>query len=254
MRICAASTTARSAVTDFRQIHLKSAGVENVADKVEQRLAGRAFQRRGGEGVYGFEFRTKDPFARPAEPALILEVDLPPQCHCRFILRLAQASASAQNTIRGRFNMTAFEPPVSAPAFDIETLDGKKIAVGPGQVNKFVLLNFWATWCPPCVRELPSLQQAVGKIGADRFEVFAVSVDKAKDLATIHRFKKKFALLFPIGLDHESQIASVYGVNQFPSTFLVSPAGMILAAAKGERDWHSDPAISYFEEVMKRHA
>lgn len=163
-------------------------------------------------------------------------------------------TASAQNTIRGRFNMTAFEPPVSAPAFDIETLGGKNMAVGPGQVNKFVLLNFWATWCPPCVRELPSLQQAVQKVGADRFEVFAVSVDKAKDLATIQRFRKKFALLFPIGLDHKSQIASVYGVNQFPSTFLVSPAGMILAAAKGERDWHSDPAITYFEEVMKRHA
>ena len=163
-------------------------------------------------------------------------------------------NAVAQNTIRGRFNMTAFEPPVGAPAFGIETLAGGKIAVGPGQVNKFVLLNFWATWCPPCVRELPSLQQAVHKVGADRFEVFAVSVDKAQDLAKIQKFKSKFALAFPIGLDHDSQIAAVYGVNQFPSTFLVSPDGMILAAAKGERDWHTGPAISYFEELMKRHA
>ena len=161
--------------------------------------------------------------------------------------------ASAQNTVRGQFNMAAFEPPVPAPAFLLNDLDGEKRSIGPGQADKFILLNFWATWCPPCVRELPSLQKAAARLGPDRFSVFAVSVDKANDLAKIKRFQHKFALTFPIAQDVKSTIANIYGVREFPSTFLVNPKGLIVAAAKGERSWHSDAAIVYFEKVMKRH-
>jgi len=161
--------------------------------------------------------------------------------------------AYAQNTVGGKFNMAAFEPSVPAPAFQLDDLEGNKRFIGPGQENKFVLLNFWATWCPPCVRELPSLQRLTTLLDADKFGVFAVSVDKEKHIYRILEFQQKLGLTFPIARDDKSKIAKVYGVREFPSTFLVDPGGQIVAAAKGERDWHTQPAIAYFKGFMKRY-
>ena len=162
-------------------------------------------------------------------------------------------NAHAQNTINGAFNMAAFTPPFPAPTISAHDLEGKPRRIGPHQNKTFVLVNFWATWCPPCVRELPSLEQAMTKLGRDRFIVLAISVDKARDLHKIEKFRDKYALTFPIIHDQESATAKVYGVHQFPSTFLVAPDGNVVAAAKGERDWHTEPAIKYFSEVMNRY-
>ncbi len=159
-------------------------------------------------------------------------------------------AASSQTATGDRFDMVAFEPPVQAPEFTLNDLSGKPRSIGAAGETKFKLLNFWATWCPPCVHELPSLQTLYESMDPQRFSILAVSVDTEQNTGRIFDFRDRFGLKFPIVQDMQSEIANTWGAREFPSTFLVGPRGEILAAAKGERVWHSKNAIAYFNNVM----
>ncbi len=169
-----------------------------------------------------------------------------------FLAMTAGLDSAWSQTVSGSgFDMVAFDPPVPAPEFTLNDLTGSPVTIGPTGEKKFTLLNFWATWCPPCVHELPSLQELSDKMDRERFSILAVSVDTEKDTARIFEFRDKYGLKFSIAQDKDSEIANNWGARQFPSTFLIGPKGEILAAAKGERVWHSKTAIAYFNNVME---
>lgn len=147
------------------------------------------------------------------------------------------------------FRMVVFQPPAAAPGFRLAGLRTAEIALENFR-GRFVLLNFWATWCPPCIEELPSLQALAGELAGEGLSVVAISVDKPEDQAKVARFATDLGLTFAIPLDSENAIAKVHGVREFPSTFLIDPEGRIVAAAKGERDWASKDAVSYFREHL----
>ena len=162
-------------------------------------------------------------------------------------------SALSQTSSSSTFEMVSFKPPVPAPKFTLNDLAGASRTIGPEGPKKFTLLNFWATWCPPCVHELPSLQSLHDTMDQERFSLLAVSVDIEANTPRIFEFRDKYGLKFPIAQDANSEIANNWGVRQFPSTFLVGPRGDILAAAKGERVWHSKAAIGYFNSVVENY-
>ena len=123
-----------------------------------------------------------------------------------------------------------------APDFDVTTLEGKTLRLKDLR-GKFVLLDFWATWCPPCVASIPELQAVYEQFKDDkRFVMIGLSLDDDKDV--LGKFLKDNKLSWPqvqLGQRRNSDLCLQYGVTGAPSYVLIGPDGMIL---KGKMDFH----------------
>jgi len=171
-----------------------------------------------------------------------------------LIAAMAPVRALAHAPSEHEFDMVAFEPPFPAPNIALKDLDGVDQRVGEGQERKFILLNFWATWCPPCVREMPSLQTLQDLMDPAIFQVLALSTDRPAEAMKVRRFVKKLELSYTIVHDLENTASEAYGATELPSTYLIDPDGNIVSAAKGERVWHNDIAIAYFKDMIAHRA
>jgi len=125
-------------------------------------------------------------------------------------------------------------PPLAA-----RTLAGDEIRL-PDFAGRVVLVNFWATWCAPCVAEMPSLQRLRERLGAQRAEVIAVNYQE--NAARIEPFMRKLGLAFPAVRDHDGALRKAWNVTVFPSTFVIAPDGRVAYVAVGEIDW-DDPTV-----------
>ena len=161
---------------------------------------------------------------------------------------LLPALASAHAPEVHGFRLVRFNPPPPAPDFTLQTPEGGQVTLNDLR-GKTVLVNFWATWCPPCVREMPSMEALYQSLKGRNFIVLAISLDKA-GARVVAPFVKKLKLTFPIALDPNSEVSAVYGARDLPSSFLLDPQGRVVAGAKGERDWFSPEARSYVEELL----
>ncbi len=148
-----------------------------------------------------------------------------------------------------QFDLVAFDPPPPAPDFTLSTLSATVARLSDFR-GRHVLLNFWATWCPPCIEEMPALQALYERLGPDDFVVVAVSSD-AEGEAVVGPFADRLGLTFPILLDRDAAVSAAYGAKSLPASFLLDPQGRVVAAARGERDWASRRAFSYFDELIE---
>jgi peroxiredoxin len=139
--------------------------------------------------------------------------------------------------------------PTAAPEFTVPGLTAGQIALRDlrGQV---VFLNFWATWCPPCKQEMPSMERLYRRYKDRGFTVLAVSIDTAA-AATVALFVKSLSLTFPIGLDPKMDVANRYTVRALPSSFLLDPNGYTVAVAMGPREWDGAAARAVIEGLLK---
>ncbi len=109
--------------------------------------------------------------------------------------------------------------------------------------GKVVLLNLWATWCAPCVKELPSLDRLQGRLGGEEFQVLALSQDRGGRL-TVSPFLDRLKLNnLPVYLDPEGKTLHDLGVGGLPTTFLIDRQGRALGRLEGEADWDSPEAL-----------
>ncbi|MBI5700188.1 TlpA family protein disulfide reductase [Candidatus Saganbacteria bacterium] len=129
-------------------------------------------------------------------------------------------------------------PPVDD--FVLPNLDGKQVMLSDHR-GKVVLLNFWASWCPPCREEMPSLQKLYVKLKGRQFELLTVSVED-EDPVVIRAFLKKNGYTFKVLHDRNGEVASRYQIYAIPTTFLLDKNGRIVERTVGSRDW-SEPAI-----------
>lgn len=166
-----------------------------------------------------------------------------------LVVGITPRPGSGQAVKAQDFQMVVFDPPADAPGFSLPDVQGRSINLDAFR-NRYVLLNFWATWCAPCVREMPSLQRLENMLGAEVLSVVAVSVDRSGREASVKGFVSDRQIDFDVLLDSKGQVQRIYGARELPSTFLIDPQGRIVAAAKGERDWSSKPAMSYFSKVI----
>jgi len=128
-----------------------------------------------------------------------------------------------------------------APDFFLEDMDGKKRRLS-GLRGKVVLVNFWATWCPPCRREMPSIERLSHILQGEDFEILAVNV--AENLDTVFSFTGTLEPVpsFPIVFDTDSSVLKAWPVMGLPTTFIVDKQGRIAYRAVGGREF-DDPAI-----------
>ncbi|GAA5417317.1 thiol-disulfide oxidoreductase ResA [Paraliobacillus ryukyuensis] len=111
-----------------------------------------------------------------------------------------------------------------APDFTVETLKGEKISLKDYR-GKQVMLNFWATWCPPCQAEIPEMQQFYHD---NDVEVLAVNLTATESsVNAVKVFTDEYGLLFPILLDKDDQLSTTYHIQPIPTTFMIDTKGII---------------------------
>ncbi len=127
----------------------------------------------------------------------------------------------------------------SAPSFEATAETGRKVSVDSFG-GRVLVLNFWATWCPPCISELPSLNEMARELKGSGVVVLGISVDK--DKAAYDKFLKKVKLNFETSRDPGADISSEYGTSKYPETYVISRDGKVLEKFISDRDW-MDPQI-----------
>lgn len=135
------------------------------------------------------------------------------------------------------------------PNFTLQTLDGKDVSVSDFK-GKILLVNVWATWCAPCVKEIPSLKNLVNKFGG-KLVVLAVSHDHNKE--DIETFVKAFGGLpkdFIIVWDKDRMTSKLLGTDALPETYILSPQQKLLRKIAGETAWDDSMAIQFFDEIL----
>jgi peroxiredoxin len=122
----------------------------------------------------------------------------------------------------------------SIPEIALPDLQGKTFRLSQTR-GRVVLVNFWASWCPPCVEEMPSLEKLHRVLGDKGLEVVAVSVDDNLDV--IEQFQKEHGLTFTIVHDEGAKVARRFQTFKFPETYVVDREGRLVWKIIGPRDW-----------------
>ena len=162
------------------------------------------------------------------------------------IIVLLQSQRSTVNPAEKR----RFERGVPAPNFTLPDLAGKKVSLADFK-GKVVFLNIWATWCAPCIEEMPSMERLYRELKDEDFEILAVSIDEAGADVVIP-FMKKYRLSFPALSDNTETIKSLYQITGVPESFIIDKNGRIVEEVVGPRDWGSEGAIRYFRKLIQQ--
>jgi peroxiredoxin len=158
----------------------------------------------------------------------------------------AVASMSLEAAIEA-LNLLHSAHPLPAGDFTIPTLDGGHFRL-IDQRGKVVFVNFWATWCPPCRAELPTMERLWRQHQNEPFVMLAVSID-AKP-AVVRPFVTQQGFTFTVGVDPEQRLVNMFRVRGLPATFVVDRQGRVAAAALGPRLWDSASAHALIERLV----
>ena len=121
------------------------------------------------------------------------------------------------------------------PDFSITDLNGKSKSIKEFR-GKTVMLNFWATWCPPCRAEMPSMEKLWNKSKNKNFVIIAVSVDQSPT-SKVAEFIKTNKYTFPVFHDANGKLAAMFLIRSIPTTYIVDKSGVILSKTRGAEDW-----------------
>lgn len=145
---------------------------------------------------------------------------------------------------------TWLTPPRPAPATPITLADGNKTTLVAFR-GKVVLLNFWATWCAPCIREMPSLDRLQVKLKGEGLEVIAVSEDFA-GLDLVRPFFERLKLEnLTIYLDSDGALGKAFGIAGLPTTLLIDREGRVVGGLEGPAEWDSDEAVALIRHYLE---
>lgn len=139
-----------------------------------------------------------------------------------------------------------------APNFSLKSIDGKTYDLSK-LTGKVVLVNFWATWCKPCIVEMPSMQKIYSKYADKNLQLLAISIDN--DTKLINKFLDndiQQKLRFPILFDEGKKVSSMYGTFQVPETYVIDKTGRIIDKAIGIKDWDDSFTSNYIGLLLKQ--
>jgi len=147
-------------------------------------------------------------------------------------------------------NSRELSPYTAQPAtatFDLPDLNGQqhKLDDYRGQV---VLVNFWASWCPPCIQEMPVLERLKQKLTDLPFEILAVNVGEPK--YRVWKFAKLIGFGLPVLLDTRKDTFNSWGVSVLPTSFLLDRQGRIRYRVQGDIEWESEDVVALIETLI----
>ncbi len=148
--------------------------------------------------------------------------------------RPTQAGKPGQSQILTKAGISPLKQKTPISDFSLPTLSGETRSLSSYK-GKVVLLNFWATWCPPCRAEMPSMEKLYASLKGKDFEILAVNLQE--DPKTVRDFVTKNGYTFPILLDSDGRTGSVYGVRGIPTTYVIDKEGFVLGGTVGGKEW-----------------
>lgn len=162
---------------------------------------------------------------------------------------LALVGPSSACNRSGEQRQTAAEPGEPAPSFETKTLDGEDTSLADyrGQV---VLLNVWATWCDPCVRELPELARMHDELHGKGFTVIGLNTDSRNKVGAVRAMVMRNRLPYPVWVDFESRSQVAFKLNGYPTSFLIDRQGQIRWKREGEILRNDPGLMPILEQVL----
>jgi thiol-disulfide isomerase/thioredoxin len=133
------------------------------------------------------------------------------------------------------------EPDSAAPPFTLKATDGKLHRLEDYR-GKVVLVNFWASWCPPCLAEMPSMQRLADRLGAEAFEVLAINVGESP--FRVSKFMKLIGVRLTALLDDKGEIFKAWGGTIYPTSFILDREGRVRYVAYGPLEWDSEDVVA----------
>ena len=172
--------------------------------------------------------------------AIIAVLLLLPSCGTRNAKKSAETDTESTTLVKAG---------EMAPDFTVELVDGSQLSLKELR-GKVVLLNFWATWCPPCRQELTRVQKDI----IDRFagkEFVFLPVSRGEKRETVEAFREKTGYTFPMGLDSARTVYDRYASNYIPRNFLIDKEGKVVLATVGYDDEEFDALIRTIEKTLE---
>jgi len=141
-------------------------------------------------------------------------------------------------------------PPRPAPVAEFQDADGNSVSLLDFG-GKVILLNLWATWCAPCVEEMPALDRLQGELGDEGLVVVALSLD-LQGAQVVRPFYQKLGIKnLGIYLDPSNEYSQLLGADAVPSNLLISRGGLFMGKLIGSADWDSPEAIALLRHYLK---
>lgn len=141
---------------------------------------------------------------------------------------------------------TIANPEMAGAGFKMADLQGNQVAF-ESLKGKVVFLNIWATWCPPCIAEMPNIQRLYDKVGSDKIAFVMLSVDEG-GLEKVKKFIDKKGYTFPVYMPAGSFPQEFYS-NAIPTTFIISPDGKIVAKQEGMADYDTPEVVAFLQNL-----
>ena len=165
---------------------------------------------------------------------------------------LAQKAAEAKPWYAGgleKLGFTVFPKPQALDDFSVSALGGASVKLSE-QRGKIVLLNFWATWCPPCRAEMPAIEKLWKKTKDRAFTVMGVSV--GEEPGKVKDFIAKMGYSYPIYVDPSGSLGAAFGARSIPTTYILDKKGRAIAGMVGGAPYDGAEALAIFAELAAR--
>ncbi|MFP4510733.1 MAG: TlpA family protein disulfide reductase [Spirochaetaceae bacterium] len=166
------------------------------------------------------------------------------------VLMVSSGRQSSPVDLSNAFAVMGITPASSdAPEFSLASLSGDvetRLRDHRGQV---VFLNFWATWCAPCVAEMPAMQRLYDRYRDDGLAMIAVNV--REDRAQVGQFIDRLGVSYPVALDSDGSVTGLYNVRGFPTTVIIDREGRVMGVKLGYHDWAENATLQAFGDIMR---
>ena len=153
-------------------------------------------------------------------------------------------------TIEKPTSLSLLQEPRALPDISFSDGDGRPVKLSNFR-GKVVLLNVWATWCPPCRAEMPTLDRLQAKLGGSGFEVVALSIDQGGSFVVREFYDEVGIKALRIYIDHNAEASTAIGVNGIPATLLIDRTGRELGRKIGPAEWDSQEIVKLIQGYVE---
>lgn len=146
-------------------------------------------------------------------------------------------------------NFALHDEPREMPELAFADAEGREVTLADFR-GRTVLLNIWATWCPPCVKEMPTLDALQAELGGDGFEVVALSIDRAGPEAVREFYGRIGTENLALYIDETSRASATLGAFGLPATLLIDPQGREIGRLIGPAEWDAPGMVAFLRDVI----